>query len=166
MVRLGPALKGNGRSTALLLSEPSNHASDVKELQNSNVIVAAPQKADAGKGGGISTLATSPLFKRTMRDQRDNSPEVTPNCWACGGNINATDRFCSACGAPKKLYSQVTSQTSSSELPSDTAFCPKCGGKVINALQVLTSTDRSQEPNAMGATPRPDLADHMTQRVQ
>jgi hypothetical protein len=168
MVRLAPALKGYGPSTTLLPSDTSNHASEVKKLpdpQNASVIVAADQKANAGEGGGISTLAKSPLFKRTMRNQRDNSPEVTPNCWACGGNINAIDRFCSACGAPKKLYSQVTSQTSSSELPSDTAFCPKCGGKVINALQVQTSIDRSQQPNTMGATPRPDLADHMTQRV-
>ena len=94
-------------------------------------------------------MATSPVFKRTMT-QRENSPGVTPNCWACGGNINATDRFCSACGVPSNLYSQVTSQTSSSELPSDTAFCPKCGGKVINA-QVITSTDRSQEPTTMDA---------------
>jgi Double zinc ribbon len=156
MVRLGPALKGNGRSTALLLSEPSNHASDVKELQNSNVIVAAPQKADAVKGGGISTLARSPLFKRAMTDQGDNFPEA-PICWACGGNINATDRFCSACGAPKKIYSQVTSQTSSSEIPSDTVFCPNCGSKVSNALQVLTSTDRSQEPNTLGATQLKEL---------
>src|SRR5262249_39935500 len=54
MVRLGPTLKGNGRSTSLLLSEPSNHASDVKELsdlQNSSVIVAALQKPDLEQGG-------------------------------------------------------------------------------------------------------------------
>ena len=85
-----------------------------------------------------------------MTQQRKNSPGVIPNCWACGGNINATDRFCSACGVPSKLYPQVTSQTSSSEFRSDTEFCPKCGGKVINA-QVITSTDRSQEPSTMDA---------------
>jgi Double zinc ribbon len=143
MVRLAPALKGNGPSTTLLPSEPSIDASEpVKKLPD-------PQNSSV----------TSPLFKRTMTDERNNSPQITPNCWACGGNINATDRFCSACGAPKKLYSQVTSQTPSAELPSDTAFCPKCGGKVSNALQVLTSTERSigikqpsQEPNTMGAT--------------
>jgi len=153
MVRLAPTLKGYGPSTTLLPSDPSNHASEVKKLQhprNSSVIVAADQKANAEEGGGFSTLATSPVFKRTMKEQMENSPGVTPNCWACGGNINVTDRFCSACGVPSKLYSQVTSQTSSSELPSDTAFCPKCGGKVINA-QVITSTDRSQEPTPMDA---------------
>ena len=152
MVRLAPTLRGYGSSTTLLPSDPSNHASEVKKLphpRNSSVIVAADQKANAEEGGGFSTLATSPVFKRNMT-QGQNSPGVTPNCWACGGNINATDRFCSACGVPSNLYSQVTSQTSSSELPSDTAFCPKCGGKVINA-QVITSTDRSQEPTTMDA---------------
>jgi ribosomal protein S27AE len=146
MVRLAPALKDygppTGRSTSrgsILPSDLSNHASEVKTLpvsQNSNVIVAADQKSNAEGGGGFSTLATGTMFKRIVTDQRDNSPEVTPNCWACGGNINATDRFCSKCGAPRKLYSQGTSQTSSSELPTDTVFCPKCGGTVINALQV------------------------------
>jgi hypothetical protein len=150
MVRLGPALKGNGRSTSLLLSEPSNHESDVKELsdlQNSSVIVAALQKPDSGKGGGISILARNPLT-----NEGDNFPEVTSICWACGGNMKTTDRFCSACGAPRTIYSQGTSQTSSSEILPDTAFCPNCGGKVSKALHVLTSTDRSQERNTVGAT--------------
>ena len=159
MVRLGPALKGNGRSTPLLLSEPSNHGGDVIELPDlESVIVAAPQKADAGKGGRISTLARSPLFKRAMTDQGDNFPGVTPICWACGGNMKATDRFCSACGAPKTIYSQGTSQTSSLEILPDTPFCPNCGGKISNALQVLTSTDRSQEPNTTCATQPKELS--------
>src|SRR5262249_34350258 len=42
---------------------------------------------------------------------------------------------CPACGAPRKLYFQVTSHTSTSELCSDTAFCPKCGGKANDPQQ-------------------------------
>jgi len=147
------------RSTPLLLSEPSNHGGDVIELPDlESVIVAAPQKADAGKGGRISTLARSPLFKRAMTDQGDNFPGITPICWACGGNMKATDRFCSACGAPKTIYSQGTSQTSSLEILPNTPFCPNCGGKISNALQVLTSTDRSQEPNTTCATQPKELS--------
>jgi hypothetical protein len=84
-----------------------------------------------------------------------SSPMVRPNCWACGGNINATDRFCSACGAPKTLYSQVKCQTCSAELPSDAAFCPKCGGKVSDALPVLTTKqeDKKSMPDALSPEP-------------
>jgi Double zinc ribbon len=156
MVRLAPALKGNSPSTTLLPSEPSIDASKpVKRLlapQSPSVIVPADQKVNAGEGGGFVASAgvfqnTSSLFKPTMTDQRNNSSEVTPSCWACGENINATDRFCSACGAPKKLYSQVKCQTCSAELPSDAAFCPKCGSKVTDALPVLTTTKQSFEIN-------------------
>ena len=94
------------------------------------------------------------MFKRIMTDQRDNSPEVTPNCWACGGNINATDRFCSKCGAPRKLYSQEQVRPRLRSFPPTQRFARTCGGKVINALQVLTSTDRSQEPTTMHARVR------------
>jgi hypothetical protein len=65
--------------------------------------------------------------------------------------MKATDRFCSACGAPKTIWSQGTSQAVSLESLPDTPFCPNCGSKIGNALQVLTSTERSQEPDAMCA---------------
>ena len=141
MVRLAPALKANGRSTTLLVSEQTNDANKLPDLQNSSITVAVENAEECGR---ISTLvATSPLFKRTMTDRKHNLAEATPICWACGGSINATDRYCSSCGAPKKLYSQVTSETSTSKFCSDATFCPKCGGKVSSALQFLTYHRRS-----------------------
>jgi hypothetical protein len=134
MVRLAPALKSNSPSTTLLPSKPSIYAG------KPSVIVPADQGADGGEGGGIAALAS--VF-----------PEITPNCWACGAEMNTTDRFCSACGAPKKLYSQVKCQSCSAELPSGAAFCPKCGGKVSDAPPVLTSTEQSFEINQPSLEP-------------
>jgi hypothetical protein len=57
MVRLVFALNGNGRYTAFLPIELPNHAREVKELpdlQNSSIIIAADEKANAGKGGGLA----------------------------------------------------------------------------------------------------------------
>jgi hypothetical protein len=71
--------------------------------------------------------------------------------------MKATDCFCSACGAPKTIYPQEISGTSSSEILSATGFCPTCGGKGSNPLEVLTSTDQSQEPNTMCATQSKEL---------
>jgi hypothetical protein len=45
------------------------------------------------------------------------------------------------------------------ELPSGAAFCPKCGGKVSNALPVLTTTkqeDKKSMPDALSSAASPE----------
>jgi hypothetical protein len=133
-VSLATALKGNSPSTTLFPSAPSTDATmpdkQLQDPQNSSIIVSANQKANEGQSGVITALT----------DQTNNSREVTANCRACGAELNATDRFCSACGAPKKSHSQVNCQTCSVELPSDAAFCPNCGAKVSDVQTVPKRT--------------------------